>query len=227
MAKFLLKLVGVLKEPGVYDRTSRLRRKLPQQREAGVRGAGGRAGPFSGLQRASSPSKAASQSFHEGLAAELKTRCRLRARAAANPAVASPLAPVMLKDSLSKETRRSKKTSWPTTNGFANISNEDPNAASATATPQLERHDRGKMDPRALELAKENEGDVQFVSLLACSECGKTRWIKVATFEDTGKCKGYGRVNFEEAEAAEWKPQRRVREIMNRALQMRPACWAT
>ncbi|KAK0733055.1 potassium transporter-domain-containing protein [Lasiosphaeria miniovina] len=30
---------------------------------------------------------------------------------------------------------------------FANISNEDPNAASAAATPQLERHDTGKMDP--------------------------------------------------------------------------------
>ncbi|KAK3365776.1 hypothetical protein B0T24DRAFT_682850 [Lasiosphaeria ovina] len=35
-------------------------------------------------------------------------------------------------------------------------------------------------------------------------KCGKIRWIKVATFEDTGKCKGYGWVNFEEAEAAEW-----------------------
>ncbi|KAK4453829.1 hypothetical protein QBC34DRAFT_194669 [Podospora aff. communis PSN243] len=35
-------------------------------------------------------------------------------------------------------------------------------------------------------------------------KCGPIRWIKVATFEDTGKCKGYGWVNFEEAEAAEW-----------------------
>ena len=35
-------------------------------------------------------------------------------------------------------------------------------------------------------------------------KCGKIRWIKVATFEDTGKCKGYGWVNFEEPEAAEW-----------------------
>lgn len=35
-------------------------------------------------------------------------------------------------------------------------------------------------------------------------KCGPIRWIKVATFEDTGKCKGYGWVNFEEPEAAEW-----------------------
>ncbi|KAM7223377.1 hypothetical protein V8F06_001254 [Rhypophila decipiens] len=35
-------------------------------------------------------------------------------------------------------------------------------------------------------------------------KCGKIRWVKVATFEDTGKCKGYGWVNFEEPEAAQW-----------------------
>ncbi|KAK3359084.1 RNA-binding protein rnp24-like protein [Lasiosphaeria hispida] len=35
-------------------------------------------------------------------------------------------------------------------------------------------------------------------------KCGKIRWIKVATFEDTGKCKGYGWVNFEEPDAAAW-----------------------
>ncbi|KAK3996773.1 putative RNA-binding protein [Cladorrhinum sp. PSN332] len=36
------------------------------------------------------------------------------------------------------------------------------------------------------------------------SKCGPIRWVKVATFEDTGKCKGYGWVNFEEPEAAQW-----------------------
>jgi RNA recognition motif-containing protein len=35
-------------------------------------------------------------------------------------------------------------------------------------------------------------------------KCGKIRWVKVATFEDSGKCKGYGWVNFENAEAAAW-----------------------
>ncbi|KAK4148028.1 uncharacterized protein C8A04DRAFT_8561 [Dichotomopilus funicola] len=35
-------------------------------------------------------------------------------------------------------------------------------------------------------------------------KCGKIRWIKVATFEDSGKCKGYGWVNFEDPEAAAW-----------------------
>lgn len=36
------------------------------------------------------------------------------------------------------------------------------------------------------------------------AKCGPIRWIKVATFEDTGKCKGYGWVNFEQHEAAAW-----------------------
>ncbi|KAL1836522.1 hypothetical protein VTJ49DRAFT_5048 [Mycothermus thermophilus] len=35
-------------------------------------------------------------------------------------------------------------------------------------------------------------------------KCGKIRWVKVATFEDSGKCKGYGWVNFEEPAAAAW-----------------------
>lgn len=35
-------------------------------------------------------------------------------------------------------------------------------------------------------------------------KCGKIRWVKVATFEDSGKCKGYGWVSFEDAEAAAW-----------------------
>lgn len=35
-------------------------------------------------------------------------------------------------------------------------------------------------------------------------KCGKIRWIKVATFEDSGKCKGYGWVNFEQPDAAAW-----------------------
>ncbi|KAK4463351.1 putative RNA-binding protein [Cladorrhinum samala] len=36
------------------------------------------------------------------------------------------------------------------------------------------------------------------------AKCGPIRWVKVATFEDTGKCKGYGWVNFEDPEAAQW-----------------------
>jgi RNA recognition motif-containing protein len=35
-------------------------------------------------------------------------------------------------------------------------------------------------------------------------KCGPIRWVKVATFEDTGKCKGYGWVNFEFPEGAQW-----------------------
>lgn len=42
-------------------------------------------------------------------------------------------------------------------------------------------------------------------------KCGPIRWVKVATFEDTGKCKGFAWVNFQEAEAAAWAVQGFVR----------------
>ncbi|EEU45119.1 uncharacterized protein NECHADRAFT_40832 [Fusarium vanettenii 77-13-4] len=35
-------------------------------------------------------------------------------------------------------------------------------------------------------------------------KCGEIEWVKVATFEDTGKCKGFGWVKFSEPEAAAW-----------------------
>jgi len=35
-------------------------------------------------------------------------------------------------------------------------------------------------------------------------KCGEIEWVKVATFEDTGKCKGYGWVKFKTPEAASW-----------------------
>lgn len=35
-------------------------------------------------------------------------------------------------------------------------------------------------------------------------KCGEIEWVKVATFEDSGKCKGYGWLKFKEAEAADW-----------------------
>lgn len=34
--------------------------------------------------------------------------------------------------------------------------------------------------------------------------CGEIEWLKVAQFEDSGKCKGYAWVKFKEAEAADW-----------------------
>lgn len=42
-------------------------------------------------------------------------------------------------------------------------------------------------------------------------KCGPIRWVKVATFEDTGKCKGYGWVNFQDAEGAAWAAKGFVR----------------
>ncbi|KAJ9156597.1 Nucleolar protein 13 [Pleurostoma richardsiae] len=35
-------------------------------------------------------------------------------------------------------------------------------------------------------------------------KCGEIEWVKVATFEDSGKCKGYGWVKFKEPEGAAW-----------------------
>lgn len=35
-------------------------------------------------------------------------------------------------------------------------------------------------------------------------KCGEIEFVKVATFEDTGKCKGYGWVKFKEPQAAAW-----------------------
>lgn len=35
-------------------------------------------------------------------------------------------------------------------------------------------------------------------------KCGEIEWAKLATFEDTGKCKGFGWVKFVEPEAAAW-----------------------
>ncbi|KAL6878772.1 hypothetical protein J3F83DRAFT_255710 [Trichoderma novae-zelandiae] len=35
-------------------------------------------------------------------------------------------------------------------------------------------------------------------------KCGEIEWAKLATFEDSGKCKGYGWVRFKEPEAAAW-----------------------
>ncbi|ODA80213.1 hypothetical protein RJ55_03171 [Drechmeria coniospora] len=35
-------------------------------------------------------------------------------------------------------------------------------------------------------------------------KCGEIEWVKLATFEDSGKCKGFGWVKFKEAEAAAW-----------------------
>jgi RNA recognition motif-containing protein len=35
-------------------------------------------------------------------------------------------------------------------------------------------------------------------------KCGEIEWVKLATFEDSGKCKGYGWVRFKEPEGAAW-----------------------
>ncbi|KAF3760566.1 hypothetical protein M406DRAFT_47487 [Cryphonectria parasitica EP155] len=47
------------------------------------------------------------------------------------------------------------------------------------------------------------------------AKCGEIEWVKVATFEDSGKCKGYGWVKFKEAASTEWavKGFMKIREV--------------
>lgn len=78
----------------------------------------------------------------------------------------------------------------------------DPNAASSKPGSK-------KVDENASKVTKVFVGNLSFNTtedeLWAHFEkCGPIRWVKVATFEDTGKCKGYGWVNFEHPEAAQW-----------------------
>lgn len=78
----------------------------------------------------------------------------------------------------------------------------DPNAASSKPGSK-------KVDDSASKMTKVFVGNLSFNTtedeLWAHFEkCGPIRWVKVATFEDTGKCKGYGWVNFEHPEGAQW-----------------------
>ncbi|KAI1194398.1 hypothetical protein F5X97DRAFT_277867 [Nemania serpens] len=73
------------------------------------------------------------------------------------------------------------------------------------------KHDTGKTTPRQQDSGSRKiyVGNLSFQvtedDLRAQFEkCGEIEWIKVATFEDSGKCKGYGWVKFKEAEATAW-----------------------
>ncbi|OIW23628.1 hypothetical protein CONLIGDRAFT_586038 [Coniochaeta ligniaria NRRL 30616] len=77
------------------------------------------------------------------------------------------------------------------------------------ADPNAPAKSGKKVDENASKVTKVFVGNLSFNTtedeLWAHFEkCGPIRWVKVATFEDTGKCKGYGWVNFQEPEGAQW-----------------------
>ncbi|KAK4104609.1 RNA-binding domain-containing protein [Parathielavia hyrcaniae] len=86
---------------------------------------------------------------------------------------------------------------------------EEPEAATADGTGKGAASSGAKDAPASQGCTKIFVGNLSFNTteddLRAHFErCGKIRWVKVAAFEDSGKCKGYGWVNFEDAEAAAW-----------------------
>ncbi|KAB5525724.1 RNA-binding protein rnp24-like protein [Coniochaeta sp. 2T2.1] len=102
---------------------------------------------------------------------------------------------VLIKDAKSYEGRPAKVEPEPVA--------ADPNAAAA------DKKGKKAVDENASTITKVFVGNLSFNTtedeLWAHFEkCGPIRWVKVATFEDTGKCKGYGWVNFQEPEAAQW-----------------------
>ncbi|PTB39026.1 hypothetical protein M441DRAFT_29321 [Trichoderma asperellum CBS 433.97] len=73
----------------------------------------------------------------------------------------------------------------------------------------------GKSDAKADQRLEANTSRKVFVGNLSFKtteddlirnfeKCGEIEWAKLATFEDSGKCKGYGWVKFKEPEAAAW-----------------------
>lgn len=73
----------------------------------------------------------------------------------------------------------------------------------------------GKSDAKADQRQEANTSRKVFVGNLSFKtteddlirnfeKCGEIEWAKLATFEDSGKCKGYGWVKFKEPEAAAW-----------------------
>ncbi|RYP65900.1 hypothetical protein DL769_006186 [Monosporascus sp. CRB-8-3] len=96
---------------------------------------------------------------------------------------------VLIKDSKSFE-GRPQKESTSTENGPQNGTNGMPAAKNITSKKIYV----GNLSFQATE----DDLRAQF------DKCGGIEWLKVATFEDSGKCKGYGWVKFKEPEAAEW-----------------------
>ena len=104
---------------------------------------------------------------------------------------------VLIKNATSFEGRPQKEAAGPATEGGATNGTE-ANGAGSTAARQQNNASRKIYVGNLSFQATEDDVRAQF------EKCGEIEWVKVATFEDSGKCKGYGWVKFKEAEAAAW-----------------------
>ncbi|CAJ2502265.1 Uu.00g096590.m01.CDS01 [Anthostomella pinea] len=103
---------------------------------------------------------------------------------------------VLIKNSNSFEGRPAKESSQATAENGDGATDA---AAAAAAAAAAKKNTSRKIYVGNLSF-QTNENDLwaQF------EKCGEIEWSKVATFEDSGKCKGFGWVKFKDAEAAEW-----------------------
>ncbi|KAI1419551.1 hypothetical protein F5Y12DRAFT_233826 [Xylaria sp. FL1777] len=101
---------------------------------------------------------------------------------------------VLIKNATSFEGRPQKET---TAEGGA-TNGAEASGAGSTAARQQKNASRKIYVGNLSFQATEDDIRAQF------EKCGEIEWVKVATFEDSGKCKGYGWVKFKEAEAAAW-----------------------
>ncbi|KAI0182370.1 hypothetical protein EV127DRAFT_62792 [Xylaria flabelliformis] len=104
---------------------------------------------------------------------------------------------VLIKNATSFEGRPQKEATAPATEGDAGDGTET-NGAGLTAARQQNNASRKIYVGNLSFQVTEEDVRVQF------EKCGEIEWVKVATFEDSGKCKGYGWVKFKEADAAAW-----------------------
>ncbi|KAI1350315.1 hypothetical protein F5Y01DRAFT_159304 [Xylaria sp. FL0043] len=100
---------------------------------------------------------------------------------------------VLIKNATSFEGRPQKETAAPATEDGA-----EANGAGTTAIRQQNNASRKIYVGNLSFQVTEDDLRAQF------EKCGEIEWVKTATFEDSGKCKGYGWVKFKEADAAAW-----------------------
>lgn len=101
---------------------------------------------------------------------------------------------VLIKNATSFEGRPQKEPAAATTEGAPN--GTEGNAASLTAARQQANASRKIYVGNLSFQVTEDDLRAQF------EKCGEIEWVKTATFEDSGKCKGYGWVKFKEPQAA-------------------------
>ncbi|KAI1118458.1 hypothetical protein F5Y14DRAFT_215181 [Nemania sp. NC0429] len=105
---------------------------------------------------------------------------------------------VLIKNSTSFEGRPQKGTTLDADEGGA-IRGTGAGQGPGNMTPQQQNNASRKIYVGNLSFqVTEDDLRAQF------DKCGEIEWAKVATFEDSGKCKGYGWVKFKETEAAAW-----------------------